>query len=104
MRARIVSLFIFSLFTGCSSWSQTIVHLEKGQFPPTNPENVLVLATKTPPFEYAEIGMVRVAVFRRKVYEIAPLKQLAAQYGADAVIDLKLNDNFMSGVAIRKKP
>ena len=99
-------LFLFSIFclilSSCSpNFYSTIVSLTSEKFEQTDSSNVKVFASEKPKDAYKEICLVRVPIFRRKVYDLGNLKIVAAQQGADAVVDLKLSDNFVSGVAIK---
>ena len=97
----IISFFLSGL-NGCSpNFSSTIISLTKNKFEQTDPSNVKIFVSERPKDAYQEICLVRVPVFRKKKYDLDDFKFVAAQQGADAIINTTLSDNFVSGVAIK---
>lgn len=99
-------LLIFSMFclvfSSCSpNFYSTIISLTNDKFEQTDSSNVKIFVSEKPKDAYKEICLVRVPIFRKKMYDLDNLKIVAAQQGADAVIDVKLNDNFVVGIAVK---
>ena len=99
-------LFLFSMFcivlSSCSpSFQSSIVSLTKDTFDKTNPLNVKIFVSEKPKDAYQELCLIRVPIYHNKTYDLDDFKAVAAQRGADAIIDVRLNDNFVSGVAIK---
>ncbi len=103
----LVSLFVVFLsvlLSSCSyKYTSTVIALSPIQYPRTNSDTLAIMATQIPTTPYTEIALLQVPIYQSKNTSTTNIKRLAADYGADAIINLRINDSTVSGVAIRWK-
>lgn len=103
-RVSLVVVFLSALLSSCSyKYTSTVIALSPIQYPRTDSDTLTLMATLIPTTPYTEIALLQVPIYRSNNNSTTNLRRLAADHGADAVINLRINDSTVSGVAIRWK-
>lgn len=103
-RVSLFVVFLSVMLSSCSyKYTSTVIALSPIQYPRTDSDTLAIMATQIPTTPYIEIALLQVPIYRSNNNSTTNLRRLAADHGADAVINLRINDSTVSGVAIRWK-
>jgi hypothetical protein len=104
-----IALFLVSVvfMSGCTPAFQSFyVQVGDNAFEPTEIKSIELYATKLPTREYQELGLISLYVnwnSESNLRSLREMKKMAAERGANAILNLTLHDTRLSGVAVRWK-